>query len=71
LREEHAFALSYGAVYRFVRRLEPRTPEAFVRLEVPLARFDSIEREMLLPLSCRASGCCLHGRSIVSARLER
>lgn len=33
LREEHAFAGSYGAVYRFVRRLEPRTPEAFVRVE--------------------------------------
>lgn len=33
LREEHAFAAAYGAVYRFVHRLEPRTPEAFVRVE--------------------------------------
>jgi hypothetical protein len=33
LREQHAFAGSYGAVYRFVRHLEPRTPEAYVRVE--------------------------------------
>ena len=33
LREQHAFAGGYGSVYRFVRRLEPRTPEAFVRVE--------------------------------------
>ena len=33
LREQHAFAGSYGSVYRFVRHLEPRTPEAFVRVE--------------------------------------
>jgi len=33
LREQHAFAGSYGAVYRFVRRLEPRTPDACVRVE--------------------------------------
>ena len=33
LREEHAFAGSYGAVYRFVRHLEPRAPEAYVRVE--------------------------------------
>jgi len=33
LREQHAFAGSYGAVYRFVRHLEPRTPEACVRVE--------------------------------------
>jgi len=33
LREQHAFAGSYGAVYRFVRHLEPRTPDAYVRVE--------------------------------------
>ena len=33
LREQHGFAGSYGSVYRFVRHLEPRTPEAFVRVE--------------------------------------
>jgi len=33
LREQHAFAGSYGAVYRFVRHLEPRTPDACVRVE--------------------------------------
>jgi len=33
LREAHAFAGSYGAVYRFVRHLEPRTPDACVRVE--------------------------------------
>ncbi|PYR20172.1 MAG: IS21 family transposase [Acidobacteria bacterium] len=33
LREQHAFAGSYGSVYRFVRHLEPRTPEAYVRVE--------------------------------------
>jgi transposase len=34
LRDEHAFTGSYQSVYRFVRRLEPRTPEAYVRVEV-------------------------------------
>jgi transposase len=34
LREEHAFPGSYQAVYRYVRRLEPRTPDACVRVEV-------------------------------------
>ena len=34
LREEHAFPGSYQAVYRYVRRLEPRTPDAWVRVEV-------------------------------------
>lgn len=33
LREQHAFGGSYGAVYRFVRHLEPRTPDACVRVE--------------------------------------
>jgi transposase len=33
LREQHAFTGSYGSVYRFVRHLEPRTPEAYVRVE--------------------------------------
>jgi transposase len=33
LREESGFQGSYGAVYRFVRALEPRTPEACVRVE--------------------------------------
>jgi len=33
LREEHAFGGGYGSVYRFVRRLEPRTPDACVRVE--------------------------------------
>jgi transposase len=33
LREQHGFAGAYQAVYRFVRRLEPRTPEAVVRVE--------------------------------------
>ena len=30
---EHGFAGGYGSVYRFVRRLEPRTPDAVVRVE--------------------------------------
>ena len=33
LREQHAFTGGYGSVYRFVRRLEQRTPEACVRVE--------------------------------------
>jgi hypothetical protein len=33
LREQHAFTGSYGSVYRFVRHLEPRTPDACVRVE--------------------------------------
>ncbi len=33
LREQHAVGGSYGSVYRFVRRLEPRTPDAYVRVE--------------------------------------
>jgi len=35
LREENGFQGSYGAVYRFVRSIEPATPEAFVRVETP------------------------------------
>jgi IS30 family transposase len=38
LREQHAFAGSDGSVYRFVRHLEPRTPEAFVRVETAQRR---------------------------------
>jgi transposase len=34
LREEHGYAGKYMAVWRFVRRLEPKTPEATVRVEV-------------------------------------
>jgi hypothetical protein len=33
LREESGFTGSYGSVYRFVRVLEPRQPEACVRVE--------------------------------------
>ncbi|MCI0407155.1 MAG: IS21 family transposase [Acidobacteria bacterium] len=33
LREENQFPGSYASVYRFVRSLEPGTPEAFVRIE--------------------------------------
>jgi transposase len=33
LREQHAFAGSYGSVYRYVRHLKPRTPDACVRVE--------------------------------------
>jgi transposase len=33
LQERHQFTGSYAAVYRFVRGLEPRTPEACVRVE--------------------------------------
>ncbi len=35
LREQHQFAGSYASVYRFVRALEPRTPEGFCRVETP------------------------------------
>jgi transposase len=35
LREQHGFTGSYAAVYRFVRSIEPHTPEACVRLETP------------------------------------
>jgi transposase len=37
LCEEVGFTGSYASVYRFVRRLEPREPEACVRVEVPPA----------------------------------
>jgi len=33
LRDSHGFTGSYSAVRRFVRKLEPCTPEAFVRIE--------------------------------------
>src|SRR4029453_4373317 len=33
LREEAGFPGSYSSLYRFVRQLEPRSPEAFVRVE--------------------------------------
>jgi hypothetical protein len=35
LREEKGFTGSYASVHRFVRRLEPRIPEAVVRVETP------------------------------------
>jgi transposase len=35
LREEKGFSGSYASVHRFVRRLEPRVPEAVVRVETP------------------------------------
>lgn len=35
LRDEGGFAGAYQSVYRFVRRLEPRTPDAVVRVETP------------------------------------
>jgi transposase len=34
LKDHHGFGGSYNAVLRFVHRLEPRSPEAFVRMEV-------------------------------------
>lgn len=34
LRDDHAFNGSYAAVWRFVRHLEPATPEVTVRIEV-------------------------------------
>jgi transposase len=35
LREEAGYGGSYSSLYRFVRALEPPTPEAFVRVETP------------------------------------
>jgi len=35
LREEKGFTGSYASVHRFVRRLEPRIPDAVVRIETP------------------------------------
>lgn len=35
LEEEHRVSRSYRAIWRYVRQLEPATPEAFVRVEVP------------------------------------
>ncbi len=35
LRDEGGFTGAYQSVYRFVRRLEPRTPDAVVRVETP------------------------------------
>lgn len=35
LRDEGGFTGAYQSVYRFVRRLEPRTPDAVVRIETP------------------------------------
>lgn len=34
LQDDHEFEGSYAAVWRFIRHLEPRTPEATVRIEV-------------------------------------
>jgi transposase len=34
LQDDHEFQGSYSAVWRFIRQLEPRTPEATVRIEV-------------------------------------
>ena len=35
LEERHQHPVSYSAVWRLVRRLEPKRPETFVRVEVP------------------------------------
>src|SRR5579883_782083 len=35
LAERHGEPVSYSAVWRLVQHLEPKTPEAFVRVEVP------------------------------------
>lgn len=35
LCEDHGYTGSYSALWRFVRRLEPKEPTAFVRLETP------------------------------------
>lgn len=35
LRDQHGYAGSYASVLRFVRRLDPMRPEAFVRVETP------------------------------------
>ena len=35
LEEQHGVPISYDALWRLVRRLEPHQPEAFVRVEVP------------------------------------
>jgi transposase len=35
LEEQHGVPISYDAIWRLVRRLEPHQPEAFVRVEVP------------------------------------
>jgi len=35
LEERHGYPVSYRAVWRFVRRLEPYSPEPVVRIEVP------------------------------------
>lgn len=35
LTEDHGYTGSYSALWRFVRRLEPALPAAFVRLETP------------------------------------
>ena len=64
LCEEHAFTGSYGAVYRFVRHLEPRTPDAYVRVETGPAE-DSGETGVMLPgpaMHQQSLGVCV-GRS--------
>jgi transposase len=35
LTERHGIPISYSAVWRLVQHLEPKTPETFVRVEVP------------------------------------
>jgi transposase len=43
LKDEVGFTGSYQAVYRFVRRLEPRTPTAVVRVETPPAEVAQVD----------------------------
>ena len=47
LRDECGFAGAYQSVYRFVRRLEPRTPDAVVRVETP-PHFERIPEPLIL-----------------------
>lgn len=43
LCEEVGFTGSYASVYRFVRRLEPREPEACVRVETPAGEVAEVD----------------------------
>jgi hypothetical protein len=70
LEERHGGSVSYSAVWRFVRHLEPKTPEAVVRIEVPLFEWFTVTAQshvVVTPQYCSRSSY----RALIGMRLAR
>jgi hypothetical protein len=65
LREPHAFAGSYGAVYRFVRHLEPRTPDVGIPAKMNARSGDCERRFRAKPYTHRSEATTTAGLVIL------